>query len=401
MNKSSFSSWPSYTKDEIAKVSDVLKSNKVNYWTGNECKNFETEFARFISTKYAVSLANGTIALDLALKSLGIGSGDEVIVTSRTFIASVSSIINIGASPVFADICLNSQNIISSDIQKKITRNTKAILCVHLAGYPCEMNRIMKIAKEYKLSVIEDCAQAHGAKYRGKPVGSIGDIGCWSFCQDKIMTTGGEGGMITTNKKKLWELIWSMKDHGKSYNSVFKKKQSSGFRWVHDSFGGNYRMNEIQASLGRIQLKRMKEWTRKRNKNQSEIWNKAKSIPGLRVPKFNETNWRYYHEGNVHAAYKCYLFVEKKLLKKGWSRDRIADEINKKGVPCFSGSCSEVYIEKAFKGLDCVPKKRLKNAKELGETSLMFQIHPTLTEDEIKFTCSTMREVMCMAVSNN
>ena len=158
-------------------------------------------------------------------------------------------------------------------------------------------------------------------------------------------------------------------------------------------------MTEIQATLGRIQLKKMNEWTMIRNKNQSEIWNKARKITGLRVPKFNESNWDNYHHGNVHAAYKCYLFIEKRLLKRSWTRDRIINEINKKGVPCFSGSCSEVYREKAFKGLSCVPKTRLKNAKELGETSLMFQIHPTLKKNEIKLMIRVLEHVMNAAVS--
>ena len=251
--------WPDYSKEEISQVKKVLESNKVNYWTGNECRKFEKEFAKYFGSKYSVSLSNGTVAIDLALKTLGIGHGDEVIVTSRTFIASVSSIVNSGATPIFADVCPNSQNFRSSSISKLIGKNTKAILCVHLAGWPCEMDNIMKIANKNKLFVIEDCAQAHGAKYKGISVGSIGHIGCWSFCQDKIMTTGGEGGMVTTNSKKLWKKMWEYKDHGKSYDAVYKKKHPEGFRWLHESFGTNWRMTEIQASIGRMQLKKMND----------------------------------------------------------------------------------------------------------------------------------------------
>ena len=385
--------WPDYSKEEISQVKKVLESNKVNYWTGNECRKFEKEFAKYFGAKYSVSLSNGTVAIDLALKTLGIGQGDEVIVTSRTFIASVSSIVNAGATPVFADVCPNSQNFRSSSISKLISKNTKAILCVHLAGWPCEMDNIMKIANKNKLFVIEDCAQAHGAKYKGISVGSIGHIGCWSFCQDKIMTTGGEGGMVTTNSKKLWKKMWEYKDHGKSYDAVYKKKHPEGFRWLHESFGTNWRMTEIQASIGRIQLKKMKNWTKKRNHNQNTIWQNCRKLDLIRTPEFNRMSWKFFHKGNVHAAYKCYVFINQNKLKKGWSRDRIIKEINKLGIPCFSGSCSEVYLEKAFKKSNLKPRQRLVSAKELGETSLCFLIHPSLTNKEIDLTCKTINNV--------
>lgn len=389
-----FSPWPCYSKAEGNKAKKILLSNKVNYWTGVECRKFENEFANFSNTKYSVALANGTLAIDAALAALSIGSGDEVIVTSRTFIASVSSIINAGAIPVFADICSNSQNITTTNIEKKITKKTKAVLCVHIAGFPCQMDRIVKLARNKNIYVIEDCAQAHGAKLKGKSVGSFGDVGCWSFCQDKIMTTCGEGGMITTNKKNIWEKIWSLKDHGKSFKSVYKKVHPKGFRWVHDSFGHNWRMTEIQAAIGRIQLQKMNAWTKKRNKYQNMIWHQCLSFKALRVPKFNDETWKFYHEGNVHAAYKCYVFVQEQFLKSNWSRDRIVSEINNLNVPCYTGSCSEVYLEKAFENQSFKPKKRLKNAKKLGETSLMFLIHPSLKMHEVKSTCKAISLVL-------
>ena len=390
--------WPSFDKEEIKIASKVLSSGRVNYWTGDECRNFEKEYSEYFNCKHSVAVSNGTVALDLALMALNISDGDEVIVTSRTFIASVSSIVLAGAKPVFADICLNSQNFRTSEIKKLINKNTKAILCVHLAGYPCEMDNIMRLAKENRLYVIEDCAQAHGAKYKGKHVGTIGDIGCWSFCQDKIITTAGEGGMITTNNDKYWKKIWEFKDHGKSYDSVYKKKHPNGFRWLHDSFGTNWRMTEIQGAIGRIQLKKLSKWTKIRNRNQNIIWNHARRIKGIRVPRFNEKSWEFYHPENVHAAYKCYLFVEHDYLKKNWDRNKIIEAINKRGVPCFSGSCSEVYLEKAFKNKSLKPKKRLKNAKKLGEDSLMFLIHPTLSKNDLNLTCKAITDVMKMAV---
>jgi dTDP-4-amino-4,6-dideoxygalactose transaminase len=384
------SSWPTFTKEEGDAVRELLLSNKVNYWTGDECRKFEKEFAIWSESNYAVTFANGTLALDAAFKALNVGKDDEVIVTSRTFIASISSIINAGAVPIFADVDLSSQNITSKTIRAVISDKTKAIVCVHLAGWPCDMDEIMAIANELDLYVIDDCAQAHGAKYKGKPVGSIGHIGCWSFCQDKIITTGGEGGMVTTNDESLWRKMWAYKDHGKSYEAVYEREHAPGFRWLHESFGTNCRMTEIQAVIGRIQLKRMPDWHRKRMNNANSIWCAAKQCKGLRVPTIPDHI--------EHAAYKCYIFVEPDKLDTNWSRDRIIKEINVLGVPCYSGSCSEVYLEKAFDGTGFRPKKRLPNAKELGETSLMFSVHPTLTEDEIQKTCNAIKSVMELAI---
>jgi dTDP-4-amino-4,6-dideoxygalactose transaminase len=381
MMNNKFSPWPSFTQEEADSVKDVLLSNKVNYWNGDECKEFEKEFSEFSSSKYAVALGNGTLALDVAFKALNIADGDEVIVTSRTFIASISSIVNAGAVPVFSNVDLLSQNITPDSIRSVITDKTKAIVCVHLAGWPCDMDEIMAIANEHDLYVIEDCAQAHGAKYKGNPVGSIGHIGCWSFCQDKIMTTGGEGGMVTTNDESLWRKMWAYKDHGKSYEAVYEREHPEGFRWLHESFGTNWRMTEMQAAIGRIQLKRMPDWHRKRLNNANRIWNTARLCKGLRVPTIPD-----YIE---HAAYKCYVFVKGGVEL----RDKMMMEINEKGVPCYSGSCSEVYLEKAFDNTGFRPKERLPVARELGETSLMFLVHPTLTKEEIQKTCDVLIEV--------
>ena len=389
MSKETFSPWPSFSAEEIQAVTDVLSSNKVNYWTGDNCRQFEDEFARFVGCEYAIAVSNGTTALDLALLALGVGDGDEVIVTSRTFLASVSSIINARAIPVFADVSLDTQNINSDSINEVITKKTKAIMCVHLAGWPCDMDPIMHLAKKHELVVIEDCAQAHGAQYKGQSVGSIGHVGAWSFCQDKIMTTGGEGGMVTTNDKKLWSHMWSHKDHGKSWEAVFEREHPPGYRWVHESFGTNWRMTEMQAAIGRIQLKCLKDWNTMRLANANAIWKVANDLKGVRVPRLNcfgcagECNDS---KGCTHGAYKCYVFVE------GSERDRnkILSGIKQKGVPCFPGSCSEVYLEKAFEGTNFRPEKRLPNAKRLGETSLMFLCHPTLTKHEIQKTCAAL-----------
>jgi dTDP-4-amino-4,6-dideoxygalactose transaminase len=384
-----FSSWPSFTQEESDAVSGVLLSNKVNYWTGQEGREFEKEFAAWADSKYAIALGNGTLALDLALKALGVGAGDEVIVTPRTFLASVSSVVTAGATPVFADVNLNSQNIEADDIEKVLTANTKAVIVVHLAGMPADMDSIMALSKKHGFFVIEDCAQAHGARYKGRSVGSMGHVGCWSFCQDKIMTTGGEGGMVTTNDESLWKSMWAYKDHGKSWDAIYNKEHPPGFRWLHESFGTNWRMTEMQAAIGRIQLKRMPEWTRKRQENGAAIDAAVKNLQLVRTVIILE---------NIeHAEYKHYLFVEPAHLKEGWTRDRIVEEISALGVPCFQGSCSEVYLEKAFDGTGWRPKNRLANAKELGETSLMFLVHPTLTEAEMAKTCMAIKSVLQLA----
>lgn len=386
MLNSAFEPWPSFTQAEADAVSKVLLSNKVNYWTSQECREFEKEFAQFAGTKHAVAVANGTVALDLALKALGIGAGDDVIVTSRTFLASASSIVTAGANPLFADVELDSQNISRRTIEAVITPNTKAIICVHLAGWMCDMDPIMQLAEEKGIFVIEDCAQAHGAMYKGKSAGSIGHIGAWSFCQDKIMTTGGEGGMVTTHDENLWKKMWSYKDHGKNFDSVYNKQHPPGFRWLHDSFGTNWRMMEMQAVIGRLQLQQMPEWTAKRNANMARIQAIFENSPYFTVPKPSSDY--------VHASYKCYVQVNVDALPEAWSRDRIMAEISAQAVPCFSGSCSEVYLEKAFDETPWRPATRLANAKALGESSLMFLVHPTLTEQSLQKTVDAIQSVI-------
>ncbi|WP_192036957.1 DegT/DnrJ/EryC1/StrS aminotransferase family protein [Halomonas sp. YLGW01] len=388
MLNSHFSPWPCFSEAEVQAVKRVLCSNRVNYWTGGEGRAFESEFARFAGTEYAVAVSNGTTALDLAMKALGIGVGDEVVVTSRTFMASVSSIVIAGAVPVFADVDRDSQNITASTVAPLITSRTKAIIAVHLAGWPCDMDGLMSLAEGHGLYVIEDCAQAHGASWRTRSVGGIGHIGAWSFCQDKIMSTGGEGGMVTTNDRALWHRMWAYKDHGKSWEAVYEREHPPGFRWLHESFGTNWRLTEMQAAIGRLQLRRMPDWTRQRRDNLDRIWQAARAC-GLRVPEL---------PGHVgHAAYKAYVFVDPLALRPGWNRDRIIDEIQQRGVPCLGGSCSEVYREKAFDDTGWRPAHALPVAAELGKTSLMFLVHPTLTSEEIDRTCLALQEVMALA----
>jgi dTDP-4-amino-4,6-dideoxygalactose transaminase len=391
MLNSPFAPWPSFSQEEADAVSRVLLSNKVNYWTGTECREFEREFATWAGCAKAISLANGTVALDLALKALDIEPGSEVVVTPRSFIASASTVVNAGLVPIFADIDRDSQNLTAETIRRVLTDRTRAILCVHLAGWPCDMESIMSLARERGLLVIEDCAQAHGATYRGRSVGSWGDINAWSFCQDKIITTGGEGGMITTDREELWDKAWAYKDHGKSWDAVYQRQHPPGFRWLHESFGTNWRMIEMQAVIGRIQLGRMPEWHAHRTRNAEAINAAARACPALRVPEVPSDI--------QHAWYRCYVFVRSERLRADWSRDRIVQEINASGVPCLQGSCSEMYLEKAFENAGLKPAQRLPVAHELGETSLAFLVHPTLTAQEIDKTCNVIIDVMSRATS--
>lgn len=385
-----FAPWPFFEKDEIEAATTPLLSGKVNYWTGTEGREFEKEFAAYTGCRHAIALANGTVALELALYALGIGCGDEVIITPRTFIASSSCCVMRGAVPVLADVDPVSQNITVETIRPHITHRTKAIICVHLAGWPCDMDPIMSLAREHGLKVIEDCAQAHGATYKGKPVGSLGDVAAFSFCQDKIMTTGGEGGMLTTNDEELWRKAWEFKDHGKSYEAVYLRQHAPGFRWLHESFGTNWRLTEMQSAIGRVQLRKLPDWTVVRQRHAAILTKSFSQIPALRITPIPADIG--------HAMYKYYVFVRSEKLASGWDRDRVMNAINAEGIPCFSGSCSEIYLEKAFVDAGYGPAGRLPVAKELGETSLMFLVHPTLTDTDMIDTCKAVEKVFREAV---
>lgn len=392
-----FSPWPCFTQEEADAVSAVLLSHRVNYWTGDQCRIFERAFAEWTGSAHAIALTNGTVALDLALHGLGIGAAnggaakDEVIVTPRTFIASASCVANSGAVPVFADVDADSGNITAETVAAVLTPHTRAIIVVHLGGWPADMDPIMTLARAHDIKVIEDCAQAHGARYKGRSVGSIGDVGTWSFCQDKIMTTGGEGGMVTCDDKALWSRMWSFKDHGKSWDAVYERAHPPGPRLVHDTIGTNWRMIEMQAAIGLIQLARMPNWTMRRTRHAAKIAQACIASPVLRVP--------IVPPGITHAWYRFYAFVRPEYLNADWNRDRFIAEINNRGVPCFHGSASEIYLENAFVQTGWRPAERLKNAQILGETSIAFLVHPTLTDGEIARCVDVICEVVRLSQS--
>ena len=410
-----FSPWPSFTEEEAEAVRRVLLSNRVNYWTGAEGREFEQEFAAWAGTRYAVALANGTVALDVALKALNIRPGDEVVVTPRSFIASVSCVVNAGATPVFADVDRDSGNLTAETIAAVLTPRTRAVIVVHLAGWPADMDPNTALAERHGLKVIEDCAQAHGARYKGRSVGSIGHVGAWSFCQDKIMTTGGEGGMATTNDEALWRAMWAYKDHGKSYEAVYEREHPPGFRWLHEGFGTNWRMTEMQAAIGRIQLRRMADWTVRRHHNANTLTDAltplATPTGPLRLTRLScpsgcgQRKSVAAGRGCVaearsvctHAHYKFYAYVRPENLAPGWSRDKIVEAITAEAVPCYAGSCSEIYREKAFDNTPWRPTERLPVAHELGNNSLMWLVHPTLTDEEVSRMSAASVDVLARA----
>lgn len=380
--------WPHVPEEDIAAVGEVLRSGKINYWTGTKGREFEKVFASFVGTEFAVALANGTVALEILLKAYGVGEGDEVIVTPRSFVASASCVSLQGAKPVFADVDKDSQCITANSIKAVLTPRTKAIICVHLAGWPCDMDPIMDLAKAHNIIVIEDCAQAHGAKYKGRPVGSLSHAAAWSFCQDKIITTGGEGGMITTNDRRIWEYCWSFKDHGKSWDLVYNTKHPLGYQWLHTSMGTNWRLTETQSELGIRSLERLQGEIAIRRKHACKLTEALSQFPCVRltIPPAEV----------FHPYYKYYFFIKPEKLSAGWSRDKIMEAVTAEGVPCLVGSCSEMYLEKAFTS-ELRPKERLPVAKELGETSLMTLVHPTIPDRDMDDVVQAFSKVLTRA----
>lgn len=388
LRSSPFAPWPSFSPAELQAVENVLRSGRVNYWTGDQGRNFEHEFSEFAGTRHAVACANGTVALELALYALGVGNGDEVIVPGRSFFATASCVLMRGARPVFADVDRDSQNLTAAGIVPHITGKTRAIIAVHLAGWPCDMDAIGKVAQSRGLRVIEDCAQAHAAADKGRRVGSMGDVGAFSFCQDKIMTTGGEGGILTTNNEEVWKRAWSFKDHGKNYGGVQDRTNPASFRWVHDHVGTNWRLTEMQAALGRVALGELEDRVRRRRELAGILAARLTRLPQLRIPIPPPQSY--------HAYYKFYAFLRPETLREGWDRDRVLAAITEEGIPCFVGSCSEIYLEKAIPE-ELRPEAPCAVSRELGATSLMFLVHHTLCEQDMLDTCEAIEKVLRVA----
>ncbi len=394
MSKFKIAPWPSFNEEEIEAAKEVLVSGKVNYWTGQKSKIFEKDFALYCGNKYSIALANGSVALTCAYLSLGLKKGDEIITSPRSFVATASSAAIFGALPIFADVDIDTGCISAENIEPLITKKTKAISVVHLGGWPADMEKICKLGRFYDIPIIEDCAQAHGAKIfsenKFKSVGSFGSVSAWSFCQDKIISTGGEGGMITTDNKEIWEYIWSLKDHGKNYSLLKSKNEKKGFKWLHDSIGTNLRITEFQSAIGIKQLEKLEKTRELRNKNALFLASKLKDCQALRVPLPSDKI--------LHAWYRLYAYLNINFLKSSWDRDRIIFEINNIGFPAFSGSCSEIYKEKCFNKNK--KKDSLPNAKELGETSLAFLVHPNITYQQLELYADSICKIIKEATIN-
>jgi dTDP-4-amino-4,6-dideoxygalactose transaminase len=373
--------WPFYDEDEIQSVVDTLRSGRVNQWTGARVVQFQQALTERFGGGHGIALTNGSVALELALYAFDIGPGDEVVVTPRTFMASAACVRLMGATPVFADIDPVSGNITAETIAAVLTDRTRAVIPVHLGGWPCDMPAIMDLCRPRGILVIEDCAQAHGAEIDGAPVGSFGDAAAFSFCQDKIISTGGEGGFTSFKSEEAWEKAWSFKDHGKSWAKVNTPPAAPGFRWLHDSIGTNWRLTEPQAAIGLRQLDKLDGWRDLRTRN-AMIWSRALStVPGLEVP-MPEPRFR-------HALYKFYFYLRD--ANAGEKRGEILKRATEAGLRVFSGSCSEVYLEKAF---DDLPRPDLPNARALGASSLMVEVHPTLRPDLLERRASALAAIV-------
>ena len=381
--------WPYHAPDELEAARNVLASGRTNYWTGQEVHRFEEEIAAYLGVPHAVAVANGTLALEAALLALGIGAGDDVVVPARTYVATGSAVVRLGARPLFADVDHESGNVTAATIAASITPRTRAVIVVHLAGWPCEMDAILALARDRGLFVVEDCAQAHGARYRGRPVGSLGDVAAFSFCQDKIMSIGGEGGMVTTADEALRRSAWSHKDHGKNWEAVYGREHPPGFRWLHESFGSNWRLTEVQAAIGRVQLGKLDEWVKRRRANAALLTETLADLNTVRIPQ---------PPGHIEPSpYRLYAYVRPETLRPGWTRERILAAFADRGIPSMSGSCPEIYRERCFAEAGLAPAQPLPVAQQLGETSLAFPVHPTLGESTLLCWGRAARQVLIEA----
>jgi dTDP-4-amino-4,6-dideoxygalactose transaminase len=382
--------WPCFDEDDAAAAVDVLRSGRVNYWTGGHGRAFEREFADWATVEHAVALSNGTVALEIALRALRIGPGDEVIVPSVTFIATASAVVAVGARPVVVDVDEESRALTAATVHPAITSRTAAIIAVHVGGYPAEMHAVTELAGRHGLAVIEDCAQAHGARRDLRPVGTFGQVAAWSFCNDKIMSTAGEGGAITTRDADLAQLCWELKDHGKSYAAAHQSAPATQFRWLHERFGTNARMTEIQAAVGRLQLVKLPGWVAQRRAHAHELRAALQDLSALRLPLLPA--------GVEHAYYRFYGQVREDRLKPGWDRNRIITAIAAEGVSCGPGGCTEIYRERAFESVGG-PRESLPVARRLGRESFVLPVHPTLSASDVRDVADATHKVFTEATA--
>jgi len=376
-------------KDEVDKaVSEVLSG--AQYIMGTNVRKFEKEFSEYIGVKHAISVGNGTDALIIALKALGIGEGDEVITTPWTFFATAESISFVGATPVFADVRLDTFNIDPSKIEEKITPKTKAIMVVHIFGQPCDMDEINRIAKKYNLFVIEDAAQAVGSEYKGQKIGTLSDIATFSFFPTKNLGCAGDGGMIVTNDDNLATICRALRTHGsgengqKAYNIIHNLDEKlneeknvdntvyNPLKYYNYLIGHNSRLDEIQAAILRVKLKYLNEWNDKRREN-AKFYNENLKDTRLVTP---------YEENNVKHIYHLYILQSEK-------REEIVEFLNKKGIATGIYYPVPLHLQKAYKDLG-YKEGDLPNAEYLSKRTFAIPVYPELSEKEKEYIISAL-----------
>jgi dTDP-4-amino-4,6-dideoxygalactose transaminase len=398
-----FPPWPYFFDDEIQEVEKVLREGRVNYWTGTRGREFQERFARFCGAKHGIAVMNGTAALHTALAAAGIGPGDEVIVPPRSFVATAFSVLHQNAVPVFADIDPVTHNIDVRSIRERISERTRAVICVHLAGLPCDMDPIMELAVKFDLKVIEDSAQAHGGRYKGRITGTLGHIAAFSFCNDKIITTGGEGGMVVTDSDDLAQIARSVKDHG--YEEVERRnllELEALYTYVHHRMGFNYRMTEMQAAIGLKALEKL-EWNLKRRRENARYLTAHLANHDALIPPFESEEFE-------HAYYKYYVRLDPEKIDT--DRDTFVKALRAEGVPAGLGTSGEGYRERAFQELagyggSACPFRcpwyegqadytavELPNAKRVAGEIFVLPVHPTLEKPDLEDFIAALEKVL-------
>jgi dTDP-4-amino-4,6-dideoxygalactose transaminase len=351
-------------KEEIDKVIQNIILN-TSFIMGEELKEFEREFAKFCNTDYAIGVANGSDALFLALKACGITEGDEIITTPHTFIATTEAVSQAGGKIVFVDINPKTYTIDVEKIEEKINKNTKAIIPVHLYGQPADMEKILDLANKYNLKVIEDAAQAHGAEYKGKKVGSIGDIGCFSFYPGKNLGAYGDAGMVTTNNEELANNIKLFRNHGR----ITKK-------YEHSVEGYSSRMDNLQAAILQVKLKYLDRWNEKRRENAQRYNELLKNIDGITIPFESDYAKHVYH-----------LYV----IRVNKNRDKLVEELKRNGVGCGIHYPIPLHLQPAYRHLG-YSEGDFQFSEKISEEIISLPLYPELTGDEIKNIVTIIKE---------
>lgn len=356
--------WPIHSADEIDAVAVVLRSGATNYWVGPHGQAFESEWAAYTGAQYALTVSNGTTALECAIHALRLEpyGKNEVVIPCRTFMATASAVVNNGLAVVLADIDPETLNVTVETLEARRTPKTGAVIVVHYAGLPCDIEAICKWAKQYDIRIIEDSAHAQGARVGGKHVGTFGDIGCFSFCVGKIMSTGGEGGAVITNDSELYRRMGAYRDHGRY--QLRGSKDFTKFEYSVQEFGSNLRLTEMQSAIARLQLKKLDGWVARR-----------REIAAMYDAAFG---WPVVRPG--HAFYMYTGFID--------NRDAVLTALNDRGIPARLNGCPNLYLEPVFvgKGLRCP------NADASGARTLGLPIYPTLSNEDVAEVIAAVRE---------